>query len=145
MFATPVRSDSANERVLASSASTYRDPGVLHDSAKVFDRFSATSASYANCDTPQPVPSPPAHPASPDRRDNTSRITSSSPTSSYSPRADLIESDKDISICSTPHTQPADHDPHHPSPSFPAHPASSVPHDCTASLTEALSTFSEPT
>ena len=74
-----------------------------------------------------------------------SRITSLSPTSSYSLRADLIESDEDISICSTPRTQPADRDPRRPSPSFPARPTSPVPRDCTASLTEASSTFSEPT
>src|SRR5882762_3655659 len=37
-FTTPVCSDSANERVLASPTSTYRDPDVLHDFAEVFDR-----------------------------------------------------------------------------------------------------------
>src|SRR5882762_639936 len=111
-FVTPACSDSANECVLASPTPTYCNPDVLHNFAEVFDRFSATGASYADCNTPQPVPSLPALPTSPDHCDNTTRITSLSPTSLYSPHADLIESDEDISICSTPCTQPADHDPH---------------------------------
>jgi len=143
-FATPAHSDNVKEHTTESPASTYRDQGVLCDSDEVFDKYSATHASYADCDTPRFVPSSPARFSSPARRDNTSRTTSPSPTSSYSTRIDPIETNEDIGISSMPSTQATSYDPHCRVLLFPADSVTPVPRNCTASVTVVSSTLSEP-
>ena len=144
VYAIPVCRERSPDVVFEPRTSLAAVRSVSEEIRGVLGELSAVGEHSATCNYPDFVPSLPARPSSPVRREHTSKIASSSPTPSYSARINPIEDHGDIGVGLTPSTQPVDRASYEHGPLFPAVSATSAPRECPSSIASVSLTSPEP-